>query len=215
MIEAVAGPRGTALAGSLAPGTVAYVDADWLPAGRSGPVPAVVVDRTEDSDARGALPCLRVARYAVAALDCRSAGCVHVQGVGMVASHIRDLLADRDFRLYSGGSPRPATVIDVTGDPDGIVDATRMVDDLGTIVLAGETLGRRFDLDLYPHVHSRGLTMVGVASLHKAGLSDEPAGGPRVPMPVVVLARQPVPAGARWYRVESDARRWVENRDAR
>ena len=44
-----------------------------------------------------------------------------------------------------------------------IVDATRRVADLGTIVLVGEALGRTADMNLYADVHVRGLTLVGVS----------------------------------------------------
>ena len=32
----------------------------------------------------------------------------------------------------------------------------------GTIVLVGESLGRTAEMNLYPDVHARGLTLVGV-----------------------------------------------------
>jgi threonine dehydrogenase-like Zn-dependent dehydrogenase len=55
------------------------------------------------------------------------------------------------------------TIVDTTGDPDAIADATRSLADLGTLVLAGETHGGTLAIDLYPDVHVRGLRMVGVA----------------------------------------------------
>ena len=205
MIEAVAGPGGTVLTAAMAGGTVAYVDADWLPRGRSGPVPAIVVDvgPAADVDAWGSRPLLRLAQDVGAALETRPTDCVLVQGVGLVAAEIRRLLADRGVRPHSSGSARPAAVVDVTGDPGRIVDATRIVDDLGVVVLAGDPLGRRLDLDCYTDVHARGLTLIGVALPSLEATADEARRDPgAVVPPAIVRPGESIPDGALWYRVE-------------
>ena len=53
--------------------------------------------------------------------------------------------------------------MDTTGDPEVIRDSTRRLSAFGILVLVGEVLGRRLDIDLYPDVHQRGLRIVGVA----------------------------------------------------
>jgi hypothetical protein len=91
----------------------------------------------------------------------------------------------------------------VTGDPATIVEATRIVDDLGTVVLAGDTLGRRLDLDCYVDVHARGLTVIGVPLLALAATSAAAFGDyEAVVPPAVVRPGQSIPGGALWYRVE-------------
>jgi threonine dehydrogenase-like Zn-dependent dehydrogenase len=73
---------------------------------------------------------------------------------------VRVLVGDASGR----SAEHPQAVVDATGDPAVIVDATRRVVDLGTVVLVGEALGRTVEMNFYPDVHVRGLTLVGVAS---------------------------------------------------
>jgi hypothetical protein len=199
VIEAFTGPDGTALSTRLAPGTVAYIDADWLPPGRAGPVPGIVVEDGIDADERGVLPLVRLSRRAIALLDGATRS-VRVEGVGLVAEMIRRSVADHG--AASVRPTRPAAIVDVTGDPDRIIEATRLVGDLGTIVLAGESLGRRLDLDLYADVHSRGLTVRGISTPSDRRFPEMQGDKHSVPPPAVVRARETIPPGALWYRVE-------------
>jgi hypothetical protein len=200
MIEALEGPKGMALNASLAPGTVAYVDADWLPPGRAGPVPGIVVDDGIDADERGVLPLVRLSRQAIALLDGATRS-VRVEGVGLVAEMVRRAVADHG--VGSIRTTRPTAIVDLTGDPERIIEATRLVGDLGTIVLAGESLGRRLDLDLYADVHSRGLTIRGVSTPSNRLFPDAVQGDRHaVAPPALVRAGGPIPTGALWYRVE-------------
>ena len=100
----------------------------------------------------------------------------------------------------SSETARPAAVIDTTGDPEVIADATLRVADLGLLVLAGEAAGRQLDLDLYPDVHVRGLVLAGVepARIGEAGTVIE---RPPVPPPAEVVIGLPLPPRAMWYRV--------------
>ena len=89
-----------------------------------------------------------------------------------------------------------------------IVDATRRIADLGTVVLLGESLGRRAEMNLYPDVHVRGLTLVGVAPpLQHAGsvFAGTNVGGPEVEssqkLLVPVSSGAPLRPDAPWYRV--------------
>ena len=78
-----------------------------------------------------------------------------------MARRVRALVAGR-LGLERG--ERPRAIVETTGDPRAILDATRRVAELGIVVLAGESLGRGVaELNLYPDVHVRGLTLVGVA----------------------------------------------------
>jgi threonine dehydrogenase-like Zn-dependent dehydrogenase len=158
----------------LAPGTAAYVDRDWLPA-LSQTVPSLTVAAdgslawcegpsakapgVADPDTAAALALLSVAREAAAAVAGLPRGSVEVAGNGLIAHLVRALVGDSATR----SAERPRAVVDVIGDPAVIVDATRRVADLGTIVLVGEALGRRAEMSLYADVHLRGLTLVGVA----------------------------------------------------
>jgi threonine dehydrogenase-like Zn-dependent dehydrogenase len=55
----------------------------------------------------------------------------------------------------------PVAVIDATGDPAVLAELTAAVCERGVVVLAGEYLGR-VPFDLYPDLHLRGLTAVGI-----------------------------------------------------
>ena len=111
-------------------------------------------------DTAAALALLAVARDAAAAVAGLPLGSVKVTGSGLIAHLVRVLVGDGAAR----SAERPRAVVDVTGDPAVIVDATRRIADLGTVVLVGEALGRTADINLYADVHVRGLTLVGVSS---------------------------------------------------
>jgi hypothetical protein len=179
LIRAEVGRAGVVLVAALPQGAIAYVDRDWLPTA-SGEVSSLVatpdgalswcsgrpvrMQGDLDSDTAAICVLLAIAQAAVAAVDGIPPGSIEVTGSGLIARQVRAVLGDRaadDAR--STCFERPGAIIDTTGDPRVIVDATRRIADLGTIVLVGESLGRRVELNLYPDVHVRGVTLVGVA----------------------------------------------------
>jgi hypothetical protein len=211
---------------ALPAGSVAYVDRDWLPAS-SGEVPALVADTDgglswcggpsvrmpsgDDSDTAASLALLAVAQAAVDAAMGVPADSINVIGSGLIALQMRALLGD-------GSSKRcleqPRVIIDATGDPSAIVDATRRVAALGRVVLVGESLGRKSELNLYPDVHVRGLTLVGVRPpLQDAGTvfalseADGPLVGSSRDSLVAATAGAPLLPAAPWYRVVAGRRR--------
>jgi threonine dehydrogenase-like Zn-dependent dehydrogenase len=194
------------------------VDADWLPS-RPEHVPALVAESNGeiawcdgsrlqapedlDPDVAAALVFLRVAKDAADAVKDIRPQSVEIIGAGLIAQQVR-LLVGTDSDT---SEERPRAIIDTTGDPSVIAGATRRVADLGTIVLAGESLGRQFELNLYPDVHVRGLTLVGVAPpLHSGSFGaldgDRPLESWRDLLVRVHLGSF-VPFGAAWYRVEA------------
>jgi hypothetical protein len=203
MIRAERVSGGIALRGDLAPNEVAYLDADWIEAAGPGPVPAAVVRAgvlhwvdgaalgpAEDADAAAGAAFAALAAEAAGAVPTLAAP-IEVLGNGIVAEQIRRSLGLADG---SGDDQPPAAIVDATGAPDALRDATRRLDDLGTLVLVGEPAGRAMSLNLYPDVHVRGLRLVGVGRprLGTAQAVDEP------PVPVGLDARLPP---ARWYRL--------------
>lgn len=218
MIRAEITERGVILAGAVAPGTFAYVDRDWLPA-VSGTVPSLTVSAdgtlawcdgpsaklpgAADPDTAAARILLSVARHAAAAVADLSPGSIEVIGSGLIAHLVRVLVGDDSVR----SAEHPGAVVDATGDPAVIVDAARRVADLGTVVLVGEPLGRRVEMNIYEDVHMRGLTLVGVASpFHQPESPVVPADeGPLMAWCHESLGRvgsgTVVPAGSAWYAV--------------
>jgi hypothetical protein len=212
------------LVAALPPGSVAYVDQDWLPSS-SGEVPALVAaadgalawcgDRpvqtsgTVDSDTAAILALLAVAQAAVAAVEGVSPDSIEVTGSGLIALQVRALLGNRspdDDRSTPFEQPR--AIIDSTGDPRAIVEATRRIAGLGTMVLVGESLGRTAEMNLYPDVHVRGLTLVGVPPpLQHAGApfaqadADDPLVASCREALVGVTAGRPLRPGAAWFRL--------------
>jgi threonine dehydrogenase-like Zn-dependent dehydrogenase len=205
------------LIGALPQHSAAYVDRDWIPA-TSGPVPAITVaadaalawcERAPvsapdgiDPDSAAALALLAVAHDA-AGVE-RLPGTVEVTGNGLVAAQVRALVGD-DVR--AAGVDRPTAIVDTTGDPAMIGDATRRLADLGTLVLVGESVGRITTLNLYQDVHLRGLTLVGVApplqraTFQTAIESNDPLLGSCREMLVEVATGAPLPLDGAWYRV--------------
>lgn len=198
-------------------GFVSYVDRDWLVAVVTQSPSLSFAPNGEffwcghrlgqvegDTDltvvAAGAL--LGVAREAVAAVAERLRGAVEVVGTGLVAAHVRRLVANGGGSLDNG----PGAVVDTTGDPETIRSALERVSDLGTVVLAGEAGGRTLDLDLYSSVHRRGLVLTGVAPpLHGVDvpvldLSDEDLVWCRGALGEA-SSEMPVLGDSLWYRI--------------
>ena len=122
--------------------------------GRSLPFPPGM-----DADTAVARALISVARSAAAAVEDVSADSIDVVGAGIVAS------ATRSYAGIPNGPPaarRPAAIVEATGEAANIREACGRVEDLGIVVLAGETNRRAVELNLYPDVHVRGLTLVGV-----------------------------------------------------
>jgi hypothetical protein len=224
LIRAEVERTGVVLVAALPQGAVAYVDRDWLPSA-SGEVPSLVatpdgalswcsgrpvrMQGDLDSDTAATLVLLAVADEAVAIVEGTPPESIEVTGSGLIAQRVRVLL--RDHAADDGRSAafeQPRAIVDTTGDPRVIVDAIRRVADLGTLVLVGESLGRRAEMNLYPDVHMRGLTLAGVARpLEGVGSSfvEPTVGGTDVEwsreLLVPVSSGAPLPPDAAWYRV--------------
>lgn len=218
MIQGRLDERGAVLSTRLPAGCVSYVDRDWLTAAESS-IPSLSfapdgevlwceqqlgrVAAGTDPTAVAASALLGVAREATAAVAACVRGTVEVVGYGLVAAHVRRLVAPDD------GPPgeSPSAVVDMTGDPETIRSALERVSDLGTVVLAGEAAGRTLDLDLYSSVHTRGLVLAGVASpLHcvdVAAIADVDEGDLAFCREALAEASSgaPVPGDALWYRI--------------
>jgi hypothetical protein len=208
---------GAVLEGTLEPGISAYIDAEWLGGTEACEVAAMTVDLAGGLRFRGhtwqspagvgadqaaLLAFSSFAQQAVDALTDRDREVVSVMGSGITAAEVRRLLDAA--RGSEAEADRPAAVIDTTGDPGVIIDATRRLADRGALILAGECLGRRTDINLYSDVHVRGLRVVGLGPL----LSRDPAPGDPAERPdagdslAVVCFGEVLPT-AMWYRVEA------------
>jgi hypothetical protein len=171
--------RDLVLVGNLPTGSFAYFDRDWLP-GPGQPVPSLLVqaDRSlswcggppiktpsrVDPDTAAALVLLTVAHEAAAAVEDLAPESVEVSGSGLIARRVRAVLrngATTATESFST-SEAPRAIVEATGGTAAILDATRRVADSGLVVLAGETFDR-VPMNLYPDVHVRGLTLLGVS----------------------------------------------------
>jgi len=158
---------------------------------------------TLDPDTAAALALLSVARDAAAAVAGLPPGSIEVTGSGLIAHRVRVLVGDAPAR----SAEHPRAVVDLTGDPVVIADAARRVADLGTVVLAGEALGRRAEMNLYADVHLRGLTLVGVppplqhGRFPQAQMDDDRLLDACRAWLVRVSSGQMLAPGAAWYRV--------------
>jgi len=212
------------LEAALPPGTVAYVDQDWLPAS-PGEVPSLVaagertlawcesppvaVPGTLDSDRAAILALLSVAQAVVAVVEHVLPDAIEIAGHGLIARQVRELLEAPSPK--GGRSTRfeqPDAIVDTTGDPRIVVNATRRVAELGTVVLVGESLGRRAEMNLYPDVHVRGLTLVGIPpplqraeALFAQTDPDDPLVASSREALVHVAVGTPLRPGATWYRI--------------
>lgn len=165
--------------------------------------PPVQLADDADPDAAAALILLALAHEAASAVEGLPQGSVEVVGSGLIARRVRALVGG----VTGATVERPRALVEVTGDPEATVNATRRVADLGTVVLAGEALGRRTEMNLYADVHLRGLTLTGVGPpLADAVVPSPPGEVDDVLLEwcreslVHVSPDSPVPAGA-WYRV--------------
>lgn len=188
-------------------GAIAYVDADWIAADGRRAVPALVVADghitfvpvaaspyvigvVRDGEVAAGAVLDAIARRAVDAAGKASA--TAVAGTGRIAAAARALC-----RGGTADRRNPACLIDTSGDPQAIRSSAARVASLGTIVLAGEPAGRPLEVNLYPDVHVRGLTLVGVpgpsvGDQEGPSVVEEPA--------VTVTSGEPLPEAA-WYRV--------------
>jgi threonine dehydrogenase-like Zn-dependent dehydrogenase len=160
MTPAIHADGGRVVRAELPPGSAAFFDREWAPLDRAAALPAVVVAGTGEERIEAAARALAATAAAAVAAVADVGGAVEVTGAGLVAAIARQRL-EADGRLAQPGAATPAAVVETTGDPATIVAATQRVRDSGTVVLAGEPVGRSYDLDLYPEVHVRGLRLVG------------------------------------------------------
>jgi len=214
-IALVTTSAGLALRAELPDDGVAYVDADVVLPGLADGVPALVVDDRSArwdmgpevelpagmaADRAAHLAFGSVAREAAGAVD--ASGRTEVIGKGVVAAMVRRLVPQARGD-GSGDDGPPRTIVDTTGDPAVLEAATRRLAGLGTLVLAGEPLGRRLSLDLYPDVHRRGLRLVGVAPpLADPMVLVDARDGVFVEPPMPVAGGIPL-SPATWYRLSA------------
>jgi hypothetical protein len=210
---------GTVVLAEAPAGSLAYVDADWLVS--TGSLPCIIVspggrltwaDRPApnmpsqaDPDEAAVVELFALAEDIVEALRGVPADAVDVTGRGLIARRVRDRLF-----VSEPARSRPLAVVETTGDPARILEATRHVADLGTVVLAGETAGRVLDLNLYQDVHLRGITLLGIPPPFHAGRGSSEL---RASTPSEIARARgtcadvrsgfPPPSGALWYRIVS------------
>jgi threonine dehydrogenase-like Zn-dependent dehydrogenase len=167
------------LARELPAGASAYVDRDWLTDGAVAPpalrfIPdegftwptGVTVPSSGDADDEAAR--LLAALIAAVADAVPAGGSVLVSGTGAVAQGVRTALGSR----ATAEADRPDTIVETTGHPEAITEATERVADLGCVVLAATPRGGAMSFDLYPDIHRRGLRVVGVPDPIAAGPAD-------------------------------------------
>jgi hypothetical protein len=203
-------------------GSVAYIDRDWLPS-TSAEVPALIaadgalawcdgpavqVEDGVDSDTAAILAFLAVSRAAVAAVEHADPVSVEVTGSGLIAHQVRALLGNGSPESSeSARLDRPIAVVDGTGDVSVIVDATERLTNLGTLVLVGESRGHELEMNLYPDVHVRGLTLVGIppplqeSPLHALTEAGDPLVASSRRLLVTAPSAASLPPEAAWYRV--------------
>ena len=186
--------------------THTFVDAEWLhPEG--GVVAAIrygegvlevpggaraLIPRGLDPEAVATLVIVDFATDAAAAVP--PVASAEVLGSGIVAEAIRSRLSGR---LLEPASTSPQAIVDTTGRPDVLLDATRRLADGGTLVLAGEPGADPLSIDLYQDVHRRGLEVVGVGPRVNR-LDWEPA-DVRLVAPAALRAGTEPAQRAPWY----------------
>ena len=191
----------------VAPDAVGYVDAEWLRgAGRPS---AITVDeklvvrlgqREQQAAAEIAPDVAALQAFAAVAIDAAHVAAegdserVEVTGAGVLAALVRAELGTE----LDGGTPD--AIVDTTGDPATIAAALAKLNAGGRLVLAGEPLGRRMDIDLYPDVHTRGLWVIGAPPLLARGLAPLPSAFDIPPLGQVGPT-EPAESGPLWFRV--------------
>jgi hypothetical protein len=196
---------GVFLEARLPPGHVAFVDGDAVDQSPAGPVEAIVVTNDADAVRRAAHAFATAARHVVELLSVQPDRPVEVAGNGLLAHLIRAPLGGR-ATIGLGEGP-PVAVVDTSGSPARIADALRRLDELGTLILAGQARGRDLTLNLYTDLHRRSLTITGVPA---PVLNGPPPDGWRLPVHVAlaeprrVVARTNVLPGAVWYLLEPE-----------
>jgi hypothetical protein len=211
-----------ALYGRLPEASSAYVDADWL--GRGGDRPAALLVTVEGGvswlgrpdrpiaapgppEAAVGLVLDALARAAADAARAAGPGSVHIGGRGLVAEWVR-------ARLGIEGPPEdqppssPRIFVDTTGRVEAVLSATHVVDDVGTVVLAGGLAAASVPFDLYPDVHVRGLRIVGVTppladSLSASGRDADTLAKAIGEAQRPVRPGEAVPSEARLYRFDA------------
>ena len=217
MIRVESTDGGLVVAGDMAVGTVAYLDAEWLVPGRSGEVPALVLTPDGKMSFPGAptrpvpaevsgdrLAALVFAIVADEAASAAGGAPLEVTGDGILAHLVRMMLNKVTGDRMSTSRPAPGVVVDTTGDPEVIRDSTRRLSAFGILVLVGEALDRRLDIDLYPDVHQRGFRVVGVAPPLADPIGegvDDKLATVLEEVPAAAPAGAVLPEGARWYRI--------------
>jgi hypothetical protein len=212
VIDARHGTAGTTihLPGS---GVTAIFDADWLPESRSGAVGGLLVGpgrgvgwcdasggyepvEVDDSVSTEELGRRMLSSLADAALREALAASLpaplEVVGEGAVAMLLRSASA------MSGNGNRPAAVIDTTGRTPALLSTMERLRDLGTLVLAAPAPIEDPALDLYPHIHRRGLRLIAIGAPRFGAGPFVLSGVP--PAPARVVTGQPLPE-ADWYCV--------------
>ena len=93
---------------------------------------------------------------------------VAVAGCGIVAAETRRLLGNR---LAPSPTGAPAAIV-TSAEPDALSATLAAVADLATVVVAAEPAAGTVSLDLYPHVHRRGLRLLGVGEIGRASCRE-------------------------------------------
>lgn len=81
---------------------------------------------------------------------------VAVVGTGALADELRAVVPP------PGSDTKPPTVVETSGTREGVIAALELVADLGVVVLAGPLSEPSMDLDLYPDLHVRGITVAAL-----------------------------------------------------
>jgi hypothetical protein len=212
------GPEGAEirLVGRMPAGSSLYFDGEWVLGGAPTLLAPIVVKKDGSvgwggqavGDVGGDEPDVVAARLLSAlagdaSAKARSAaedGPIEVLGGGFVADSTRALLGAKPDS-WKGPSIRPQVIVDTTGDPETIADATRRLANLGSLILAGESRGGALALDLYADVHLRGLRIIGVDRPHLGQPGATPTHDLIAHPPVEAAADRPLPSGGRWYRI--------------
>jgi hypothetical protein len=147
-----------------------YVDTDWIQPGRPDGASGIVLEDPDDSFAAAHLASVAHRAVETATRD-SIPGSVAVTGAGIVAEHVRLLLAERGLSSPSASDERPAAVIDTTGSECVLLESLERLRDLGVLVLAAPVAPPALTANLYPDFHVRGLRIVGIRSAAAAALA--------------------------------------------